>query len=195
MANHYSITELFSTTYAFVLTKIFYKNARLIRRPFYIRGRKSFSYDSGLTLGHGCRFDLKGDNSNRLQIGKNCEIGDYVHIVAHDSVKLGDNVLIASKVFISDTSHGNYTGQNQDGPNTRPNDRPLHTKPVVIESNVWLGDNVVVLPGVTIGSGSIIGANSVVSKDVPKNTISVGVPAKVIKEYNFDKEMWLTEEN
>lgn len=71
----------------------------------------------------------------------------------------------------------------------------MHTKPVVIESNVWLGDNVVVLPGVTIGSGSIIGANSVVSKDVPKNTISVGVPAKVIKEYNFDKEMWLTEEN
>ncbi|MGX9844157.1 DapH/DapD/GlmU-related protein [Streptococcus iniae] len=190
MNNKYSISEFFTTAYSFMLTKIFFKKARLIRRPFYLRGAKSFSYDSGLTLGHACRIDLKGDSKKRLIIGKDCEIGDYVHLVAHENVTIGDNVLIASKVFISDTSHGNYSSTSQDSPMTKPNSRELFSKPVLIESNVWIGENVVILPGVEIGKGAIIGANSTVSKSIPANSIAIGSPAKVIKKFNFKKEMW-----
>lgn len=190
MANKYTISELFSTVYALITTKLFYKNARLIRRPFYLRGKSSLNIGKGLTLGHGCRFDLIGNGSKTLSIGENCEIGDYGHIVAHENVKFGNNVLIASKVFISDTNHGNYSGDNQDNPRIAPNDRPLHTNPITINDNVWLGDNVVVLPGVEIGKGSIIGANSVVNRNIPEYTIAAGTPARVIKEFNFDTNVW-----
>lgn len=61
---------------------------------------------------------------------------------------------------------------------------------VVIGDNVWLGESVTVLPGVNIGYGSIISAHSVVTKDIPPCTIAVGVPAKVIKNYNQTSKTW-----
>src|SRR5690242_12763536 len=108
MKNIYSLSEMISTTYSFICTRLFYKGARLVRRPFYCRGRARLQFAHGLTTGHNCRFDLLGeseDKSKKLIIGKNCKIGDNVHIVAHEKVIIGDNCLIASKVFISDTSH------------------------------------------------------------------------------------------
>ena len=64
-----------------------------------------------------------------------------------------------------------------------PLERPLISKgAVVIENNVWVGEGVVIMPGITIGENSIIGANSVVTKDVPKNTVVGGVPAKILKQ-------------
>lgn len=190
MGNNYSISEFISTTFALISTKLVYKNARLIRRPIYMRGKSSISYDEGLTTGHACRFDLPGGNKKTLIIGKNCEIGDNVHIVAHQNVIIGDNCLMASKTFISDTNHGDYAGENQSSPNTPPNERNLTTKPVSIGNNVWIGENVCILPGVRVGSGCIIGANSVVNKDIPDNCIAVGSPAKVVKIYNIEKKSW-----
>ena len=140
MGNNYSISEFISTTFALICTKLFYKNARLIRRPIYMRGKSSISYGEGLTTGHACRFDLPGENKKTLIIGKNCEMGDNVHIVAHEKVVIGDNCLMASKIFISDTNHGNYAGENQSSPNTPPNDRNRITKPVSIGNNVWIGE-------------------------------------------------------
>jgi lipopolysaccharide O-acetyltransferase len=61
---------------------------------------------------------------------------------------------------------------------------------VAIEDNVWLGEFVSVLPGVTIGKGSIVGANSVVSKNLPPYVIAVGTPAKPIKKFNFETNKW-----
>ncbi|MGB3159722.1 MAG: DapH/DapD/GlmU-related protein [Carnobacterium sp.] len=191
MNNRYSFTETISTGIALLLTKIFYKHARLIRRPIYIRGKSSLSFAKGFTTGHFCRFDLLGGKKKLLIIGLNCEIGDSVHIVAHERVIIGDNVLIASKVFISDTNHGSYSGNKPSSPKTPPNRRPLVTKPILIGNNVWIGENVCVLPGVTIGDGCIIGANSVVNKNIPDNCIAVGVPAKVIKEFNDKKKLWM----
>ncbi|KKF43087.1 DapH/DapD/GlmU-related protein [Streptococcus uberis] len=194
MRNKYSVSETFTTAYALFLTKIFYHNARLIRRPFYLRGKASLEFEDGLTLGHFCRFDLKGDSIKRLKIGKDVEIGDNVHIVAHESVNIGNNVLVASKVFISDTSHGTYRGATQDKPQVKPNDRKLVTNPVVINDNVWIGENVVVMPGVTIGKGSIIGANSTVVKSIPENSIAVGSPAKVVKQFDELSSQWISKE-
>ncbi len=191
MRNKYSLSEFFSTSYALLITKIFYKKARLLRRPIYIRGMKSIVGGKGLTTGHFCRFDLEGSRKT-LFIGDNCEMGDNVHIVAFEKVEIGDNVLMASKVFISDTDHGIYKGSfsEQDSPVIPPNDRKLVTNPTKIGSNVWIGENAVILSGVTIGNGCIIGANSVCVKDIPDNVIVAGVPAKIIKKYDEENHKW-----
>lgn len=194
MNNAYSLSEIMSNSYALICTKLFYKGARLIRRPFYCRGKARLQFDKGLTIGHHCRFDLLGDSSDttkKLIIGKNCKLGDNVHFVANKKVTIGDNCLMASKIFISDTSHGSYADNTiNSSPDVPPDDRPLYTKPVSIGNNVWIGENVCILLGVKIGDGCIIGANSVVTRDVPSNCIAAGSPAKIIKTYNYAKLCW-----
>lgn len=194
MGNQYSLSEIVSNIYSLICTKIFYKGARLIRRPVYIRGKSSLVFKKGLTTGHACRFDLLGGKKKTLFIGENCEIGDNVHIVAHEEVRIGDNCLMASKIFISDTNHGNYKGENQSSPDAQPNKRKLISAPISIGNNVWIGENVCILPGVLIGNGCIIGANSVVNKDVPDNCIVAGSPAKVVKKYSTKDRVWKKEE-
>lgn len=189
MNNQYRMSEIIKNIYSLVVTKLFYPKARLIRRPFYFRGNKKNLSTSNLTTGYNCRFDLQ-KNKGTLVFGKDCEIGDNVHIVAHGNIKIGDNFLCASKVFISDVSHGDYNGTNQNRPNEIPKQRELVVKEVTIGNNVWFGENVTVLLGVKIGNGVIIGANSVVTKDVPDNSIAVGIPARVIKVFNYDTNMW-----
>lgn len=125
-------------------------------------------------------------------MGDNCIIGDYVHIVANHKVHIGNNVLMASRVFITDTNHGNYKGNSQSRPTEAPNSRKLFYSPVKIGDNVWIGENVSILPGVEIGNGCIIGANSVVTKNIPQNCIAVGNSAKVIKIYNKEEQKWST---
>jgi lipopolysaccharide O-acetyltransferase len=98
---------------------------------------------------------------------------------------------MASKIYISDCTHGSYSGDHLDSnPNISPNERPLSFKKVIIKDKVWLGEFVTVLPGVTIGKGTIVGANSVVSKSLPDNVIAVGSPAKIIKRYNKNTKRW-----
>lgn len=188
--NQYSASEFITTAYAYVITKIFYRNARLIRRPFYIRGKGNMVLQPGLTTGHGCRFDLLGKNKT-LFIGRDCQVGDNVHIVATERVEIGENCLLASKIFISDTSHGIYdNSDSESNPFIAPNDRKLHTRPVEIGNRVWVGENVCILPGVTIGDGCVIGANSVVTQNIPDGSIVTGIPARIIKKWNSQEEMW-----
>jgi len=193
MISQYSFSEFVKNVYSLIVTKITMKQARLIRRPIYIRGNRSLSGCKGLTTGRFCRFDLKGDKAT-LYVGDNCEFGDMTHIVAYEKVEIGNNVLIASKCFISDTSHGSYSGTQHDSPDTIPNKRKLVTSPVKIGDRVWIGENVVILNGVTIGSGCVIGANSVVTSDIPSNCIACGVPARIIKKWNNNLEIWSSTE-
>lgn len=192
MISKYGVLGTFKLIFCVVYTKLLFKKARLIRLPIDIRGKKWISVKRGFTTGVGCRIEAVPSNKvQTLFFGDNFQMNDYVHITAMENVTIGDNVLIASKVYISDCSHGNYTGNEMDSrPESIPKDRPLFSKPVIIEDNVWLGEFVSVLPGVTIGKGSIIGANSVVSRSIPPNVIAVGSPAKPIKIYNFETERW-----
>lgn len=188
MSYDYTLSELIGTIYSFVITKFFYKGARLIRRPFYIRGKKSLVYGSGFTTGRQCRFDLNSIGSE-LIFGNNCKIGDRVHFVCYGQMKVGDNCLLASNIFISDTSHGSYTGKTE-GPQVKPDERRLIVDKVKIGNNVWIGENVCILSGVSIGDGCVIGANSVVTKSIDKNSVVVGIPSRVIKVW--DGESWRT---
>ena len=195
----YSVFGLMRLARDFLLTRLdrlFYKSKlRLIRRPTYIRGRIYMTVGDGFTTGVGLRIDAFSlDGTVCLKIGKNVEVNDQVHIAAIKSVTIGNNVLIASKVFISDHNHGFYgLDGRHDHPDTIPKERELSYAPVEIEDNVWLGEFVSVLPGVTIGRGSIIGSMSVVTRDVPPYCIAVGVPAKVVKKYNFETATWTSE--
>ena len=170
------------------------KNVRIIRSPYYIRGKKNIYWGNNFTSGVNLRIDAdpRRDIANNivLTFGDNIEVNDYVHIGAVESVVIGNNVLIASKVFISDHNHGSYSGELHSSPELKPSERHIVSSPIIIEDNVWIGEFVSILPGVTIGKGSIIGANSVVSKSIPPNCIAVGIPAKIIKEFNFTTNKW-----
>ena len=117
--------------------------------------------------------------SPQLIIGDQVNFNSDCHIGCINNVTIGDHVLLASRVYISDHSHGEIT---KDSVETPPSLRPLISKgPVIIEDNVWIGEGVCILPNVRIGKNSIIGANSVVTKDIPANSIVAGVPAVVLK--------------
>lgn len=128
----------------------------------------------------------------RIIIGDDVIFNDFVHIGATCHVEIGNNVLMASKIYISDHNHGFYAGEEQSDPESPPIRRLLDgNRKVIIEENVWLGESVSVLPGVTIGRGSIIGANSVVSRSIPPHSIAVGSPAQVVKRFDAESKRWL----
>lgn len=118
-------------------------------------------------------------NNPKIIIGNNCNIGDGSHITAINEIVIGNNVLTGKKITITDNAHGQSILEHLLIP---PNERPLFSKgAVVIHNNVWIGEKATILPGVVIGENSIIGANSVVTKEVPKNSVVAGIPAKIIK--------------
>ena len=113
-----------------------------------------------------------------------------MHLACGQSLIIEDDVLIASKVYISDINHGNYSGENHSFPAEKAKNRKIFSKPVKICENVWIGENAIILPGIEIGKNSIIGAGSVVTKNVPENCIVAGNPARIIKKYNFGNKKW-----
>jgi acetyltransferase-like isoleucine patch superfamily enzyme len=193
MIKKYGIIGSLRIGLSFVYTKLFFSNARLIRLPFDIRNKRYIKIGDHFTTGFGCRieaFPLNDSNKVCIEIGENVQINDFVHIGAVGSIKIGNNVLMASKIYISDHNHGSYDNQLSDDPLSIPIDRLPICKPVEICNNVWLGESVCVLPGVTIGEGSVIGAMSVVTKNIPAYSIAVGNPARVVKQYNFQNKNW-----
>ncbi len=116
--------------------------------------------------------------------GKNITVGENVFINAcckfqdQGGIVIGNGVLIGHNVSLLTLNH-------DESPDLRQN---IHPKPIKIGDNVWIGSDCTILPGVTIGDGVIIGAGSVVTKSVPKNTIAVGNPARVIREIEVDND-------
>jgi acetyltransferase-like isoleucine patch superfamily enzyme len=190
----YTVIEMILLILSVIRTKLLFKKARIIRFPFDVRGRKYIHIGKGFTTGKGCRFEVYPINKKvgTLIIGQDVQLNDYVHITAMQSVIIGNNVLMASKIYISDCTHGFY-GDNDvhTNPNIAPINREYSVKPVEIQDNVWIGESVSILPGVVIGKGSIIGANSVVTKNIPDYVIAVGIPATPIKKYNFESNKWV----
>jgi acetyltransferase-like isoleucine patch superfamily enzyme len=112
-------------------------------------------------------------------IGDNVALNYDCHIACINRVEIGNNVLIGSKVHITDHFHGEI---NYSALSVPPAHRKLVSKgSVIIKNNVWIGEGAVIMPNVTIGENAIIGANAVVTHDIPPNCIAVGVPARIIR--------------
>jgi galactoside O-acetyltransferase len=106
-----------------------------------------------------------------LSFGHQVDIGEYVVIRASGGVSIGSRVLVAAHAVISSRQH----------PTTLPRWGVIEDAPITIEDDVWIGAGAVVLPGVTIGRGSVVAAGAVVTADVAPQTMVGGVPARVIK--------------
>lgn len=149
-----------------------------VKNPQYIEIGDNFSA--------GFRFRIEAwdkygdaDFEPRIRIGNNVIFNTDIHIGCINSIKIGDNCLFASRIYITDHHHGDPTLEMI---KIEPAHRPLISKgPVVIKNNVWVGEGVAIMPNVTIGENSIIATNAVVTKDVPDNCVVAGVPAKIIK--------------
>lgn len=121
-----------------------------------------------------------------ILIGDNCYIGDFFSVLSADCVEIKNDVLFASYVTLIGENHGmdpecgiKYGLQELTGGK------------VVVNDHCWIGEKVIIMPGVTIGAYSIIGAGSVVTHDVPDYSLAVGNPAKIIKRYDFEQKKWI----
>lgn len=105
-----------------------------------------------------------------LDIGDNTSIAPFVHVWCGGRVIIGANCMIGSHVAITSLTH-DYTQ------NVMHNN--MIAKPVVIEDEVWIGTHAIILPGIRVGRGAVIGAGSVVTRDIPPHSVAYGVPATV----------------
>lgn len=156
--------------------------------PLQVDGARNIFIRRGAHIGYKtwlAALPQTGMGKVRLEIGECCSIGNFNHIYATHSIILGNHVLTADKVYISDNIH-----------NYQSIDIPIKEQPIVQKKDVyigegsWLGENVCVI-GASIGKHCVVGANSVVTKDIPDYCIAVGIPAKVIKKYDFEKKEWI----
>jgi lipopolysaccharide O-acetyltransferase len=153
--------------------------ATVVQYPLRLGGEDRIAIGEHVFIGAGSWLQAIEDGQNcsiAIQIGSGTSAVGSCTISAVRSVILEENVLLAANVYISDHIH-RYSDT----------ERPVmhqgvdKIQPVLIKRGAWLGQNVVVCPGVTIGRGSVIGANSVVVKDIPDFSVAVGAPARVVK--------------
>lgn len=142
-------------------------------RNFFIK-KYVKSAERGISIGRRCRIHKNTSIGCNSGVGRSCEI--------NNGVTIGDNVMMGPEVLIYTQNHC-----------TSNSNIPMRTqgmaeiRPDIIEDDVWIGARVCILPGVTIGKGSVIGACAVVSKSIPRYSVAVGNPAKVVKTRRNDK--------
>jgi len=117
-----------------------------------------------------------------VKIGNNTIIGLSNVIIG--PVDIGNGVMLAQNIVVSGLNHG------YEAIDISPSKQPVSKKKITIEDDVWIGANSIITAGVFIGKHAVIGAGSVVVKDIPSYSIAVGNPAKVIKAYNFKTNIW-----
>lgn len=124
---------------------------------------------------------------SKIVFGEKTEIGNHSTISAYNEIIFGDSVLTGPHVFISDHNH------NYDDPNIPVCEQGVKIKSgarIIVDSGTWIGTNAVIVGNVHIGKNCVIGANSVVLRDIPDYSVAAGIPAKVVKKYNFVLGKW-----
>jgi carbonic anhydrase/acetyltransferase-like protein (isoleucine patch superfamily) len=158
-----------------------------LRSPLTINCPKNISIGKSTAIGYKAwlaAMPLTNGKNCTLSIGNNCSIGNFNHIYATQKIIIEDYVLTADKVYISDNMHG------YEDVNTPVNLQPVVQKStVIIGRGTWIGENVCIM-GCTIGKQCVIGANAVVTKNVPDYCVAAGNPVKIIKRFCFDTNSW-----
>lgn len=135
-------------------------------------------------IGCGDRSIIQMMGNGRLTIGDNCGFSN-VAISCAASINIGNNILIGSGSKIFDTDFHSVIAHSKNNKVTRDNPS---AKPITIEDNVFIGAMVLILKGVQIGANSVVGAGSVVTKDIPANEIWAGNPAKFVKKLGCERK-------
>ncbi|RJG42468.1 acyltransferase [Motilimonas pumila] len=172
----------------FIYTPAFSGRVSAQGRGLYLYG--GFPFVAGpvdIHLGHDCRISgqttitgrSQGQQTVRLEIGSNIDIGWQTTIAVGKQVILGNNVRIAGRCFLA-----GYPGHPLDAKARAQglSETANQIGDIVLQDDVWLATGVTVMAGVTIGKGTVVAAGSVVTKDLPANVLAAGVPARVIKE-------------
>lgn len=177
--------KLFYVFYTCWIRKNFKQMNGIVKSPIFLRGGKYISIGQNTIIGRNVCLQCWDKYKNEsfypeLSIGHNSSIRDDGHITCCNKILIGNGVRIGPKVLITDNSHGASTRELLE---LNPIERPLFSKgPVIIEDNVWIGEKASIMPNVKIGKGAIVGANSVVTKDVSSYSIVGGNPARVLKQ-------------
>ena len=169
-----------------------YGQHTLILRPLLLEGKKNISIGDRTFIYDQvwlAAMPLTDNKQPELRIGNNCGLGHFNHIYATNRIILEDGVLTADKVYISDTLH------TYEDPNVPIKEQVVRaTKEVIIGEGSWLGENVCVV-GASIGRHCVIGANAVVTHDIPDYSVAVGIPARVIRRYDAHTQKWIRVED
>ena len=161
-----------------------------IRSPERLRGVQYVTFGDGVYVFPHSRWDIgqlpPPSPPPRVQVGSRCNIGHYFLLACSQEVEIGENVLIANSVFITDTNHA------YQDPSCPIKTQGGYTKgKTIIEDNCWLGYGSVILGGVTVGRNSVVGANAVVTHSVPPCSVVAGNPARVIRRYDSVTQSWV----
>ena len=178
----------------YLLNIFFFKKLNFRASVFFsvrVQGKKYISIGRNSVVQRGgWLLALKINDTNpMIEIGDNCVIGDFCHITAVRKVKFENDVLLANNVYISDNLHG-YENINI----PIINQEVIFKKEVIIGSGSWIGENVCII-GASVGRNTVIGCNSVVTKDIDDYCIAVGSPARVIKRFDLDSSQWIVEKD
>lgn len=142
-------------------------------------GRVYVTGTRNISLGKRCRLgmdtELRTMDKGHIHLGDDTRVNRGCTLTSYSEIFIGDFTIIGEFVSIRDANHGMKRGE--------PMRYQPHTSmPIRIDRDVWIGRGSCILPGVMIGEGSVVGANSVVTEDIPPFSIAVGVPAKVIRK-------------
>jgi acetyltransferase-like isoleucine patch superfamily enzyme len=157
----------------------------VLQPPVSVAGADRIRVGSGVWVGAGCWLHSVGRTGDTvvLELGDGTNLAGNCTLAAASSIRLGAHVLLARGVYVADHAHA-----------FADRDRPVilqgidRIAPVVLEDGCWLGENVVVCPGVRIGRNAVVGANSVVTRDVPERCVAVGAPARVIRHLDAGED-------
>jgi acetyltransferase-like isoleucine patch superfamily enzyme len=155
----------------------------------HIKGCKHISIGKGTVIRHNATVNMYSSYAGvslhpSLTLGNNVFVSPGFLAEVADSILIEDNVTIGCSVTLLSDSHGT------DPSLLSYRDCPLKTGPVVLKQGCWLGKDVIVMPGVTIGVKTIVGAGSIVTESLPDYVMAVGSPARIIKRYNHTTEAW-----
>ena len=160
-------------------------------RKLNILNSKYITIGNNCYFGPDCRIEAWDQYNNdvfspQIIFGEDVRINSTCHIGAINKIVIGDQCLFGSHVMIIDHSHGRNTIEELE---LHPSNRNLYSKgEIIIGKRCWICENAVILPNVHIGDGCIIGANSVVTKNIPANSVVGGNPARVLKTISKNPE-------
>lgn len=177
-----------------------YTGARFksVGRAAKVRGAAAISIGAGVSIGDFCWIEAvrlyRGMHYEpRLTFHDRVAMSDFVHISCAQSITLGEDCLLGSKVYIGDHNHGNVRDLEQIA-TVAPAARPLGDfDDISIGARTWIGDGAVILAGTALAPGSIVGANSVVKLKLDRPALLAGVPARVIRYFD-EKDCFIQDE-